>query len=64
MPVAGKQVKIFKKWSNSKPYVILDNTDTKEQSDKDHEDEESKESGLKLIIDIGEETESATDEGE
>ena len=54
-------MKIFKKRTNVELYVTLDNTNTKEQSDKDHEGAESKESGMKLIIDIGGETENATD---
>ena len=57
-------MKILKKRSDAEPYVTIDNTDTKEQSNKNHEGAESEKSGLKLIIDIGEETEDATDEGE
>ena len=64
LPIAWKQVKIFKKWSDAKPYVTFNNLDTEEQSDTDHRDAESEESGLELIIDIGGETESATDDGE
>ena len=50
--ITGEQVKIFKKGIDDEPNVALDNTDTEGQSDKDHENEESEESGLKLIIDI------------
>ena len=61
LPIEGTWVKIFKKRTNVELYVTLDNTNTKEQSDKDHEGAESEESGMKLIIDIGGETENATD---
>ena len=64
MPIAGKRVKIFKKWTNDEPYVILEKTETKEQSDKDHENVESEESEQDLIIDIGEETEGGMNEEE
>ena len=57
-------MKIFKKRSDNEPYVSFNNTDTKEQSDKSYEGSESNESGLELIIDIGEETEGTTNEGE
>ena len=46
------------------PYVTIDNTDTEEQANMDHEDPEREESGLKLIVDIVGESEGATDEGE
>ena len=61
MPIGGKRVKIFKKRTYAKPYVSLDNINIEDQSDKDHEGAESEESGMKLIIDIGGETENATD---
>ena len=64
MPIAGKRVKIFKKRTNDEPYVSLDITDNKEQSDKDCGDAEIEESGLQLIIDVRGESESVTDEGE
>ena len=60
----GKQVKIFKKRNDAKPYITLDNTDTKEQVDMDHGGAESEESGLELTIDIGGEIEDTIDEGE
>ena len=52
VPIAGKQVKTFKKWTDDEPYVTLDKTDNEEQSDKDRGDAESEESGLQLVIDI------------
>ena len=64
VPIAGKQVKIFKKRTDEKPYVTLDKTDNEEQPDKDRGDAESEESGLQLVVDIRGESESATDEGE
>ena len=57
-------MKIFKKRSDDELYVSFDNIDTKEQSNKSYEGSESNESGLELIIDIGEETEGTTNEGE
>ena len=51
---------IFKKRTDDDPYVTLDQTDNKEQSDKDRGDAKSEESGLRLIIDIRGEWESAT----
>ena len=60
----GKRVKIFKKRSDAKPNVTLNNTETKEQTNKSYRGMESEESGLELIIDIGEETEGTTNEGE
>ena len=62
VPIAGKWVKIFKKRTDDKPYVILDKTDNEEQSDKDHGDAGSEESGLQLIVNIRGESEDATDE--
>ena len=64
VPMTGKRVKIFKKRADPEPYVTLYNTDTEEQSDNNHRGTKSEESGLELIIDIGGETDSATDEGE
>ena len=64
VPVVRKRVQILKKRSDDEPYVSFDNTDTKEQSNKSYEGSESNESGLELIIDIGEETEDTTNEGE
>ena len=63
VPIAGKRVKIFKKRTDEKPYVILERTDNEEQSDKDRGDAESKESGLQIIVDIRGESESVTDKG-
>ena len=62
VPITRKRVKIFKKWSDVEPYLTLRNTDTEEQADMDHEGAESEESGLKLIVDIMGELESAMDE--
>ena len=64
VPITGKRVKIFKKWTDDKPYVTLDKTNNEEQPNKDRGDAESEESGLQLIVDIREELESATDEEE
>ena len=64
VPIAGKRVKIFKKRTNEKPYVSLDKTDNEEQSDNVCGDAGSEESGLQLVVDIREESESATDEDE
>ena len=55
-------MKIFKKRIDDKPYVSLDKTDNKEQSDKDCGDAEIEESGLQLIIDIRDDSKIATDE--
>ena len=33
LPIAGKRVKIFKKWTDNTPCVSLDKTDNEEQSD-------------------------------
>ena len=63
-PIAGKRVKIFKKRTEEEPYVILDKTDKKEQSDEDRGDAESEESGLQLIVDLRGESDEASDEGE
>jgi Sec-independent protein translocase protein TatA len=59
VPIAGKWVKIFKKRTGQEPYV--GNADDKEQSDEDHDNAESEESELRLIVDIREESGSATD---
>ena len=64
MPIAGTQVKIFKKRTNDKPYVSIDMTNKEEKSDKDRSDAESEESGLQLVVDIRGESERATNEGE
>ena len=64
VPIAGKRVKIFQKRTEGEPYVSLENTDYEEQSDKDCSDAESEGSCLQLIIDIREESQSATDEKE
>ena len=48
VPIARKWVKIFKKQSNSEPYITLCNTNTEEQADIDHEETKSEESGLKF----------------
>ena len=64
MPIAGKRVKIFKKRTDDKPYVSLNKTETEEQSDNECGDAESEESGLQLIVDITEQSEEASDEGE
>ena len=64
VPIAGKRVKIFKKRTEEEPYVILDKTDKKEQSDEDRGDAENEESGLQLIFDLRGELEEASDEGE
>ena len=45
VPIDGKRVKIFKKWTDEEPYVFLDKTDEEEQSDEDRGDAESEESG-------------------
>ena len=62
--IVGKRVKIFKKRTDDKPYVSLDKTETEEQSDNECDDAESEESGLQLIVDITEQSEEASDEGE
>ena len=54
-------MKIFKKRSDAKPYVIQAKADN-EQSDEDHGDAGSEESGLQLIVDIKGESEEASDE--
>ena len=64
VPIAGKRVKIFKKRTDDKPYVSLDKTDNEEQSDNECGDAESEGSGLQLLVDIREESEEASDEGE
>ena len=51
VPIGGKWVKIFKKRTDEKPYVILDQTDNKEQSD-ECGDAGSEESGLQLRVDL------------
>ena len=35
LPIAGKQVKIFKKRTDDEPYVTIDKTDNKEQPDEE-----------------------------
>ena len=62
VPIAGKWVKIFKKRTDDKPYVIQDKADNEEQSDEDHGDAGSEESELRLIVDIRGESEEASDE--
>ena len=64
VPIAGKWVKIFKKRTNNESYVAIDETDNEEQPDKDRGDADSKESGLQLVVDIREDSESDTDGGE
>ena len=64
VPIAGKRVKIFKKRTDDKPYIALEETYNKEQSGKHCGDAESKESGLQLVVDIRGELESSTDEDE
>jgi hypothetical protein len=60
VPIAGKRVNIFKKRTDKEPYV--GNADDEEQSDEDHDNAGSEESELRLIVDIREESGSATDE--
>ena len=62
MPIAGKRAKIFRKRTDDKPYVIQAKSDNEEQSDEDHGDLGSEESGLQLIVDIRGESEEASDE--
>ena len=62
MPIAGKWVKIFKKRTDDKPYVIQAKTDNEDQSDNECSDAGSEESGLRLLVDLREESKSATDE--
>ena len=50
--------------TDEEPYVILDKTDNEEQSEEDRGDAESKQSGLKFIVDIRGESEGASDKGE
>ena len=57
--VGVEVVKIFKKRTDDKPYVIQDNTDNEEQSNEDHGDAGSKESELQLIVDIRGESEDS-----
>ena len=64
MTIAGKWVKIFKKWTDDEPYVTLDKTDNEQQSEKDHGDVESEESGLQLVCNIRGESENDMDGGE
>ena len=63
MPIAGKRVKIFEKQTDDKSYVSLNKTDNKEQSDNECADAGSDESGLRLVVDLTGESETATDEG-
>ena len=62
VPVAGKRVKIFKKRTNEKPYVIQAEADNEEQSEEDHGDAGIEESGLQLMVDIRGESEEASGE--
>ena len=62
VPIVRKRVKIFKKRTDKEPYVTLDKTDNEVQSDEDHGDMGSEESGLQLIVDIRGELEEASDE--
>ena len=55
---------IFKKQSDTEPYVTLDNTDIEDRVDMDHEDVGSEESGVELIVDLMGEIEGSTDEEE
>ena len=55
-------MKIFKKQTDEEPYVSLDKTDNEEQSDNDHGDAGSEESGQQLAVDKRGESESAMDE--
>ena len=57
-----KRVKIFKKRTDDKPYVIQAEADNEEQSDEEHGDAGSKKSGLQLIVDVRRESEEASDE--
>ena len=57
-------MKVFKKQTGDEPCVTLDKTVNEEQSDKEHGGAKSEESKLELIIDIREESESTTNEGE
>ena len=41
VPIAGKQVKIFKKRTDEEPYVSLDKTNNEEQSENNRDDTES-----------------------
>jgi hypothetical protein len=59
-PIAGKRVKIFKKWTDKEPYI--GNIDNEDQSDEDHDITGSEESELRLTVDIREESGNATDE--
>ena len=62
MPIAGKRVNIFKKQTDDKPYVSLDKTDNEDQSDNECSDAGSEESGLRLVVNLRGESESASDE--
>ena len=50
-------MKILKKRTDDKPYVIQAKADNEEQSDEDHGDAGSEESELQLIVDIRGESE-------
>ena len=64
VPIAGKRVKIFKKRTDDKPYVIQAKADNEEQSDEDHGDAGSEGSELQLIVDIrGESKEASGEDG-
>ena len=54
-------MKIFKKRTDDKPYVIQAKADNEEQSDEDHGDARSEESRLQLIVDIRGKSEEASD---
>ena len=62
VPIAGKRVKIFKKRTDDRPYVILDKTNNEEQSDEDRGHARSEESGLQLVVDLRGGSEDATGE--
>ena len=64
VPIAGKRVKIFKNCTDKEPYVTVDKTDNEEQSDNKCGDAGIEESGLRLVVDLREESEEASDEGE
>ena len=64
MPIARKRVKIFKKRTDDKPYVIQAKADNEKQSDEDHSDAGSEESELQLIVNIrGESGEASGEDG-
>ena len=63
VPIVGKRVKIFKKRTDDKPYVIQAKADNEEQSDEDHGDAGSEESGLQLMVHIRGESEASDEDG-